>query len=127
MGEAAGITCQAARKRWPEAVGTHWALCLLTGKNRPHGMTTQVFHSSGEAIGIGRAAVDEGALTDDGAVSAVVVNAAREAVRACYFNDGTWAPQEITLPEDLQTVPASGSAEHGDWLHKWDRFITRNL
>ncbi|MEU1185961.1 hypothetical protein ABZ464_51805, partial [Streptomyces sp. NPDC005820] len=63
--------------------------------------------------------MDEGALADDGAVGATVVNSAREAVWACYFNDGTWAPEEITMPEDLQTVPAPGSPEHGDWLHKW--------
>ncbi|MEU6444822.1 hypothetical protein [Streptomyces sp. NPDC047046] len=127
LGEAVGITRQAARKRWPEAVGTHWSLYLLTGKNRPHGMTTQVFRSSAKAIETGRTAVDEGALADDGAVGAVVINAAREAVWACYFDDGTWAPQETTLPEDLRTVPAPGSPEHGDWLHEWDQFITREL
>ncbi|MER8225390.1 hypothetical protein ABTZ58_33525 [Streptomyces sp. NPDC094143] len=127
LGEAAGITRQAARKRWPDAVGTQWTLYTLTGKSRPHGMATQVFRSSGKAIETGRTAVDEGALADDGAVGAVVVNSAREAVWACYFNDGTWAPEEIAMPEDLQTVPAPGSPEHGEWLHKWDQFITNNL
>ncbi|MET8615883.1 hypothetical protein [Streptomyces misionensis] len=127
LGAAAGITRQAARKRWPEAVGTHWTLYLLTGKSRPHGMSTQVFRSSGKAIDAGRTAVDEGALADDGAVGAVVVNAAREAVWACYFNDGTWAPEEIALPRDLQTAPAPDSPEYGDWLHRWEQFITGNL
>jgi hypothetical protein len=127
LGEAAGITRQAARKRWPEAVGTHWALYLLTGKSRPHGMAVQVFRSSGKAIEDGRTAVDEGALANDGAVGAVVINAAREAVWACYFNDGTWAPEEICLPEDLQTVPDPGGPEHGDWLHTWEQFITHHL
>ncbi|GGU67793.1 hypothetical protein [Streptomyces daghestanicus] len=117
LGGACGIARQAARKRWPEAVGTHWALYLLTGKSRPHGMITQVFRSSGKAIETGRTAVDEGALADDGAVGAVVINATREVVWACYFNDGTYAPEEITLPEDLRTVPVPGSPEHADWLH----------
>lgn len=31
------------------------------------------------------------------------------------------------MTEDLQTVPAPDSPEHGDWLHKWDQFITRSL
>jgi hypothetical protein len=92
-------------------------------------MATQVFRSSGKAIETGRTAVDEGALAlaSDGAVGAVVINSAREAVWASYFNDGTWAPEEIVLPEDLQTVPAPGTPEHGDWLHKFDQFITRHL
>ncbi|BAC68396.1 hypothetical protein SAVERM_686 [Streptomyces avermitilis MA-4680 = NBRC 14893] len=33
--------------------------------------------------------------------------------RACSFNNGTWAPKQITLPEDLLTVPATGEAGHG--------------
>ncbi|MFJ2272393.1 hypothetical protein ACIOHO_40210 [Streptomyces sp. NPDC087849] len=127
LGEASGITRQAARKRWPEAVGTHWALYLLTGKSHPHGMAVRVLRSSSKAIETGRTAVDEGALTEDGAVGAVVINAAREAVWACYFNDGTYAPEEVALPEGLLTVPVPGSPEHGDWLHKFDQFITRNL
>ncbi|CAL9672926.1 hypothetical protein [Streptomyces sp. enrichment culture] len=114
LGESSRITRQAARKRWPEAVGTHWALYLLIGKNHPHSMSVQVFRSSAKAIVTGRTAVDDGALADDGAVGAVVVNAAREAVWACRFNDNAWAPEEITLPEDLQTVLAPGGPEHGD-------------
>ncbi|MFP8959025.1 hypothetical protein ACLIYP_00345 [Streptomyces nanhaiensis] len=125
LGEAAGISRQAARKRWPEAVGTHWALYLLTGKNRPHGMAVQVLRSSSKAIETGRTAVDEGALAQDGAVAAVVVNAAREAVWACYFNDGAYAPEEITLPEDLQSVPGPGQEGHSDWMHRWEQHITR--
>ncbi|MFE3907416.1 hypothetical protein ACFXPY_46230 [Streptomyces sp. NPDC059153] len=127
LGEASGITRQAARKRWPEAVGTRWALYLLTGKGHPHGMAVQVLRSSSKAIEAGRTAVDEGALTEDGAVAAVVINAAREAVWACYFNDGTYAPEEITLPEDLQNVPAPGEEGHSDWLYRWEQHITRLL
>ncbi len=127
LGEAAGISRQAARKRWPEAVGTYWALYLLTGKHRPHGVAVQVLRSSSKAIETGRTAVDEGALTEDGAVGAVVINAAREAVWACYFDDGTCAPEEITLPEALQNVPAPGEDGHSDWLHRWEQHITRLL
>jgi hypothetical protein len=52
-----------------------------------------------------RAAVDEGVLAEGGAVAAVVINAAREAVWVCYFNDGTCAPEEIALLKDLQDFP----------------------
>jgi hypothetical protein len=61
LGEASGITRQGAHKRWPEAVGTHWALYLLTSKSRPHGMAVHVLRSSGKAIATGRTAVGEGA------------------------------------------------------------------
>ncbi|MEU9631626.1 hypothetical protein AB0D89_33230 [Streptomyces luteogriseus] len=128
LGEASGITRQAARKRWPEAVGTHWALYLLTGKkHHPRGMVVRVLRSSSKAIETGRTAVDEGALTEDGAVGAVVINAAREVVWACYFNDGTYAPEEITLPEDLQNVPAPGEDGHADWQQRWERHISSML
>ncbi|MFF7889317.1 hypothetical protein ACH40F_52325 [Streptomyces sp. NPDC020794] len=90
-------------------------------------MATQVFRSADKAIETGRTAVDESALADDGPVGAVVINAARQAVWACYFNDGTWAPEETTLPEDPRAVPATGEDGHDDWLHRWDQYITRML
>ncbi|MGW0694877.1 MULTISPECIES: hypothetical protein [unclassified Streptomyces] len=126
LGEyAGGISRQAARKRWPDAVGTQWTLYLLTGKSHPHGMSVSVFRSSGKAIDAGRTAVDDGALTDDGAIAATVVDSSRHAMWACSFNDGTWGPEEITLPEELQTVPPTGQAGHTDWLHQWEQHITR--
>ncbi|MFG2569226.1 hypothetical protein ACGFR6_27835 [Streptomyces sp. NPDC048567] len=127
LGAASGITRQAARKRWPAAVGTHWALYLLTGKSSPRGMTVRVLRSEDKAIETGRTAVDEGALAEDGAVGAVVINAAREAVWACYFDGGAFAPQEVALPEELLAVPAPDSPEHGNWLHKFDQFIAHNI
>ncbi|WP_237540739.1 MULTISPECIES: hypothetical protein [unclassified Streptomyces] len=127
LGMAAGVSRQAARKRWPDAVGTQWVLYLLTGKSGPHGTVTRVFRSEEKAIETGRTAVDEGALSDDGAVGAVVISSARQTVWACYFSDGTWAPEEITLPEDLEIVPSAGEAGHSDWLHRWEQHVTRLL
>ncbi|WP_413804198.1 hypothetical protein [Streptomyces sp. OE57] len=127
LGLSAGITRQAARKRWPGTVGTQWVLHLLTGKSHPHGMITRVFRSDEKAIETGRTAVDEGALAEDGAVGAVVIDSARQAVWACYFHVGTWAPEEITLPEVLRTVPRTGEDSHGDWLHRWEQHITSLL
>ncbi|MEW2347409.1 hypothetical protein AB0904_07035 [Streptomyces sp. NPDC006684] len=124
LGSASGITRQAARKRWPEAVGTHWTLYLLTGKSRPHGMAVQVLRSGTKAIETGRAAVDEGALAEDGAVGAVVINAAREVVWACSFSYDAYAPEEITLPEDLRNVPAPGEDGHTNGLHRWDQYLS---
>ncbi|MFE7713151.1 hypothetical protein ACFU6I_47245 [Streptomyces sp. NPDC057486] len=90
-------------------------------------MSVRVFRSSGKAIEGGRTAVDDGALTEDGAIAAVVIDSSRQAMWACSFNDGTWAPEEITLPEDLLTVPATGEAGHGDWLHRWQQHIISRL
>jgi hypothetical protein len=36
--------------------------------------------------------------------AAAVINSARQAVWACHFDDGIWAPQEITLPEGAVTL-----------------------
>lgn len=127
LGLAAGITRQAARKRWPDTVGTQWVLYLLTGKSHPRGMATIVFRSSEKAVQIGLTAVDEGALADDGAVAAVVIDSAREVVWACRFNNDTLSPEEITLPGDLQTVPATGEAGHFDWTHRWEQHVTKCL
>ncbi|MFF7859359.1 hypothetical protein [Streptomyces sp. NPDC007904] len=81
-------------------------------------MAIKVLRSS-KAIETGRTAVDEGALTEDGAVAAVVINAARETIWACYFVDGTCAPEEITLPEGLQNVPVPGEDGYSEWLYRW--------
>lgn len=127
LGLSAGITRQAVRKRWPGTVGTQWMLYLLTGKSRPHGMITRVFRNGEKAIETGRTAVDEGALAEDGAVGAVVIDSSRQAVWACYFHDGTCAPEEIALPEVLRTVPRTGEDGHSDWLHRWEQHITSLL
>ncbi|MFD3663162.1 hypothetical protein ACFWVF_21635 [Streptomyces sp. NPDC058659] len=95
LGEAAGdLSRQAARKRWPEAVGTHRVLYTITGKEPPHGRATTLYRSAEKAVERGRTAVDEGALADDGAIAAVVINSAREVVWACWFNDAIWGPEE---------------------------------
>ena len=59
--------------------------------------------------------------------SAVVIDSARQVLWACFFHDGVWAPEEITLPEDLHTVPATSDAEHGHRLHRWEQHITSSL
>jgi hypothetical protein len=71
--------------------------------------------------------VDEGAFAEDGSVGAVVINAAREVVWACYFDDGTCAPEEITLPEVLLNVPAPGEDGHSDWHYRREQHITHLL
>ncbi|MFF5393356.1 hypothetical protein ACFY5H_34490 [Streptomyces sp. NPDC013012] len=123
LGLAVDLTRQAARKRWPGAVGTQWVLCLLTGKSHPHGAVTQVFRSEEKAIAAGLTAVDEGAFADDGAVAAVVVDSSGQAVWACRFDSGTLSPQKITLPEGLQSVPATGQDGHGEWTYRWQQHI----
>ncbi|MGW0298140.1 hypothetical protein ACWDYK_15745 [Streptomyces anthocyanicus] len=126
LGEAAGgISRQAARKRWPGAAGTQWSLYLLTGSKPPRGMAVRMFRSHDKATEAGRTAVGDDPFSDDGVIAAVVVNCAREAVWACYLDGGTCSPEEITLPEDLHTVPATGDAGHADWVHRWEQHIAR--
>ncbi|WP_327411391.1 hypothetical protein OG458_42635 (plasmid) [Streptomyces sp. NBC_01281] len=125
LGQATNMSRQGARKRWPGTVGTQWVLQLLTGKGQPHGMATQVFRNSEKAIQAGRTAVDQGALSDDGAVAAVVIDSARQVMWACHANRDTWALEETALPEKLQTVPQAGEPGHGDWAHQWDQYISR--
>ncbi|MGW4559644.1 hypothetical protein ACWEOV_39415 [Streptomyces sp. NPDC004365] len=72
-----------------------------------------------------KAAVDEGVLADDGAVGAVVINSAREAVQARYFDDGTHAPKRSPCPRTCRPSLAAGEDRHGNWLHRWDHHITR--
>lgn len=84
-----------------------------------------MFRSSDRAIGSGRTAVETGALAEDGAVAAIVVNSFRQAVWACSFNDSTRAPEEVTLPEDLRTVPRADEDGHSDWLHRRTRHGAR--
>ncbi|MFE1908466.1 hypothetical protein ACFW96_33130 [Streptomyces gardneri] len=72
LGEAAGgLSRQAARKRWPEAIGTDWTLY------QPRGRATTLCRSEEKAFERGRTAVD------DGAIAAATVNSAREVVWAC--------------------------------------------
>lgn len=126
LGEAVGgLSRQAARKRWPEAVGTHWVLYTITGKEPPHGRATSLYRSKDKAIERGRTAVDEGALDDDGAIAAVVVNSGREVEWACWFNDAIRGPEETELPEDLRSVPAPEAPEHTDWQWRWEQFVAR--
>ncbi|MFH9742678.1 hypothetical protein ACH4MA_33945 [Streptomyces roseolus] len=126
LGEAVGgLSRQAARKRWPEAVGTHWVLYTITGKEPPRGRATSLYRSKDKAIERGRTAVDEGALADDGAIAAVVVNSGREVEWACWFNDAIWGPEETELPEDLRSVPAPEAPEHTDWQWRWEQFVSR--
>lgn len=101
----------------------HWALHLLTGKNRPACRVSRVLRSS-KLIESGRTAVGEGVLPEDGAVAAVVIDAADETVWACHFNHGTCAPEETVLLKDLETVPALGEGGHSDWLRRWEQHIT---
>lgn len=124
LGEAAGgLSRQAARKRWPEAVGTHWVLYTITGKQQPRGRTTTLYRSEAKAIELGRTAVDEGALADDGAIAAAVVDSGREVVWACRFNESIWGPEETELPESLRSVPVPEAPEHTDWQWRWEQFV----
>ncbi|MFG2267313.1 hypothetical protein [Streptomyces sp. NPDC048720] len=124
LGQAVGMSRQAARKRWPNTVGTQWVLQLLTDKRHPHGMATRVFRNGEKAIEAGRTAVDKGALADDGAVAAAVIDSARQVVWACRFNNSTQGPEDMTLPDNLQTMPRTGEDGHADWLHRWEQHVT---
>ncbi|MFB7575988.1 hypothetical protein [Streptomyces sp. NPDC056165] len=96
LGEAAGgISRQAARKRWPDAVGTQWNLYTLTGTEHPHGAGVALFRSREKAIGRGQYAVQQGQATAGGTIAAAVADSTRTVV---------WRSTSTTTP----TTPSNG-------------------
>lgn len=123
LGEAAGgITRQAARKRWPESVGTKWYLYTLFWRDGPQAEIT-MRRSREKAINDSQYAVRQGELTTGGVVAAVVTDAARNVSWSTHFDPTIYDAVEMTLPDDLLAVPASDTPQYTAWLSAWERFI----
>ncbi|WP_445277478.1 hypothetical protein [Streptomyces sp. DSM 41033] len=123
MGAAAGITRQAARNRWPQAVGTRWTLHTLTGRDHPHGTGTATTRSRAKAVTAGWDAVRKGDAATGGAVAAVVCDSERRVVWACLFDPAEYDAVTVEVPEDLVLVPAGSDEDHRVWTGRWAQFV----
>ncbi|MFD6278795.1 hypothetical protein ACFWFI_25005 [Streptomyces sp. NPDC060209] len=127
MGAAAGITRQAARNRWPQAVGTRWYLHTLTGRQHPHGAGTATTRSRDKAVATGWDAVRKGDAATGGAVAAVVCDSERRVVWACFFDPAEYDAVTIKVPDDLIDVPADGDEDHQAWTDQWAQFVDAEI
>lgn len=127
MGAAAGITRQAARKRWPQAVGTRWTLHTLTGYQQPHGSGTATTRSRDKAVTAGWDAVRKGDAATGGAVAAVVCDSERRVVWACLLDPAEYDAVTVEVPEDLVLVPAGSDEDHRAWTGRWAQFVDAEI
>ncbi|MGW3192492.1 hypothetical protein ACWDBT_32180 [Streptomyces ardesiacus] len=125
LGKAAGgISRQAARKRWP-AAGTQWSLYLLTGNKPPRGMAVRMFRSHDKATEAGRTAVGGNPFRTMAPSPPPSSTPPAKPHGPATSTAAPTSPDELTLPEDLQAVPATGNAGHADWVHRWEQHIAR--
>ncbi|MEU5415760.1 hypothetical protein [Streptomyces clavifer] len=126
MGSAARITRQAARNRWPMAVGTRWYLHTLTGRKDPHGVGVALLRSRDKAVSTGWEAVRKGDAASGGVVAAVVCNSERRVVWGCLFDFVQYDAVTTDLPADLVEVPDAGEA-HTKWVSQWALFVNSEI
>ncbi|MET8481822.1 hypothetical protein ABZV68_32300 [Streptomyces clavifer] len=126
MGEAACITRQSARQRWPQAVGTRWYLHTLTGRRHPHGVEQSMLRSRDKAVSTGWAAVRKGEAGTGGTVAAVVCDSERRVVWSCLFDPVQYDAVATELPGDLASVPEGGD-DHARWVSRWGLFVDTEL
>ncbi|MFD4693266.1 hypothetical protein [Streptomyces sp. NPDC058463] len=127
MGAAASITRQAARNRWPQAVGTRWYLHTLTGRQQPHGAATVMTRSRDKAVTTGWDAVRKGDAAAGGAVAALVCDSERRVVWACLFDPAEYDAVTIEAPDDLIDVPAGDDEDHPAWTGRWAQFVDAEI
>lgn len=127
MGAAAGITRQAARNRWPQAVGTRWTLYTLTGRQHPHGFGAVTTRSRDKAVTTGWDAVREGDAATGGVLAAVVYDSERRVVWACLFDPAEYDAVTVEVPEDLVLVPAGSDEDHRAWTGRWAQFVDAEI
>jgi hypothetical protein len=127
MGVAAGVTRQAARNRWPQAVGRRWHLYTMTGREHPHGAGTAFFRGRDKAVQTGWDAVRKGESASGGEVAATVTDSERRVVWSCVFDPVAYDAVPIELPENLTTVPTGGGQDYQMWFHRWTQFVDAEL
>ncbi|MET7714841.1 hypothetical protein [Streptomyces sp. NPDC005407] len=127
MGAATGLTRQAARQRWPQAVGTRWHLHTMTGRQHPHGAGTMLLRSRDKAVSTGWDAVRKGEAASGGAIAAVVSDSERQVVWSCVFDPVDYDAVSIDVPKELGTVPAGGGEDYQMWFYHWTQFVDAEL
>ncbi|MEU9496551.1 hypothetical protein AB0D73_32830 [Streptomyces sp. NPDC048215] len=127
MGAAAGVTRQAARNRWPQAVGTRWTLHTLTGRQHPHEAGKVTTRSRDKAVTTGWDAVRKGDAAAGGAVAAVVCDSEHRVVWACLFDPADYDAVTVDVPVDLVDAPAGDGEDHEAWLGRWAAFVDAEI
>ncbi|MEU1777011.1 hypothetical protein ABZ601_31435 [Streptomyces sp. NPDC012842] len=127
MGTAAGVTRQAARKRWPQAVGTRWNLHTLTGRQHPHGTDTVMTRSREKAVITGWDAVRKGDAATGGVLAAVVSDSEHRVVWASLFDPAEYDAVVVEVPDDLVDIPAGDSEAHQAWADRWATFVAAEI
>ncbi|GGN64198.1 hypothetical protein GCM10012285_66040 [Streptomyces kronopolitis] len=124
LAQAASLnTRQAARQRWPKAVGTGWRLYTL--RHGLDGAEVARFRSREKAINRGRYALLQGQMNASGDYAAVVVDNFDDVIWACHFDPATYDLAETALPDDLITAPAQDSDQHAPWVNAWTTHVHR--
>ena len=128
LGEAAGITRQAARKRWPTAAGTIWRVHHLRGPVGAREVVTASVRSREQATGRALYAVQQGLSHADGDVAAVVTDSTGTVVTAYVADHELYDAAEITLPGLLTVMPKEqSSAERQRWADGWRALVDKEL
>ncbi|MEW2259631.1 hypothetical protein [Streptomyces sp. NPDC047869] len=116
---AAGISRQAARKRWRDAAGTQWNLYTLTGPERTRmERGISLYRSREKAVSRGLYAVRQGQATTGGTFAAAVSDSTRTVVWACHFAPSPTTPSKCRCPEPADRS-RRGSQKYTSWLHSW--------
>lgn len=124
LARAAGLnTRQAARQRWPKAVGTGWRLYTL--RHGHDGAEVARFRSREKAISHGRYALLQGQMDTNGDYAAAVADSFNDVIWACHFDPTTYDLAKTSLPDDLTAMPAQDSNQHAPWAHAWATHVHR--
>ncbi|MFB8027256.1 MULTISPECIES: hypothetical protein [unclassified Streptomyces] len=127
MGAAARVTRQAARKRWPQAVGTRWTLHTLTGRQPSHGTDTVMTRSREKAVITGWDAVRKGDAATGGVLAALVSDSEHRVVWASLFDPAEYDAVVVEVPDDLVDIPAGDSEAHQAWTGRWAQFVNAEI
>ena len=128
LGEAAGISRQAARKRWPTAAGTIWRTHFLGGRLGAREVTTASVRSREQAVSRARYAVQQGLSSPDGDAAAVVTDSTGTVVLALVADHELYDAAEVALPDHLTVMPKDpDSPERRTWMDGWRTFVDKEL
>ncbi|MFF4344309.1 hypothetical protein ACFY00_30830 [Kitasatospora sp. NPDC001540] len=128
LGEAAGISRQAARKRWPTAAGTIWRTHFLGGRPGARKVSTASARSREQAVSRAQYAVQRSLSHTDGDVAAVVTDSTGAVVLAYVADHELYDAAEVVLPEHLAAMPKDAdSPERNTWMDNWQAFVDKEL
>lgn len=128
LGEAAGITRQAARKRWPAAAGTIWRVHYLRGPAGAREVATASARSREQAVSRALDAVQQGLSKTGRDIAAAVTDSAGTVVAAYVADHELYDAAEIALPSHLAVMPKEqNSPERQTWTDGWKAFTDKEI